>query len=270
MRRRIALGIEYDGSGFHGWQVQRGVHSVQAAVEAALASVANEPVAVTCAGRTDTGVHARLQVVHFETSADRSLRSWVLGTNSRLSSQISLRWAQWVPEHFHARYSALSRTYRYLILNSAARSALAAGRALLVHDPLDVPAMQAAAAMLVGEHDFSAFRSSECQAHSPVRQIESLTVQRRDEWLLLEVTANAFLHHMVRNIVGLLLAVGRGRAPPGRAREQLESLRRSTGEATAPAHGLYFWQVRYAAEFGLPADSAIIDNAWLPLGGPES
>ena len=261
---RIAVGIEYDGSAYCGWQVQPGAATVQAAVEAALARVADAPVAITCAGRTDAGVHARGQVAHFDAPAARRLRAWLLGTNTHLAPGIALRWARAVPDHFHARYSATARLYRYLILNRAARSALAHGRALAVHRPLDAAAMQAAGQFLVGEHDFSAFRAAECQARSPVRRLDRIEVVRQGEWLYVDVEANAFLHHMVRNIVGLLLVVGRGEAPPGRAREQLESRTRSTGAATAPAHGLYLWQVRYARQFGLPDDSAMIGPPGLP------
>jgi len=255
---RIAAGVEYDGGPYHGWQSQRQAASVQQQVELALSQVADHPIEVTCAGRTDAGVHARAQVIHFDTEAARAATAWLLGANRHLPGDISLQWARPVPAHFHARYSALKRSYRYLILNRKARSALAAGRACCVHRPLDAAAMNAAAAWLRGEHDFSAFRSSECQARSPVRRLESIEVARHGDWLRVDVTANAFLHHMVRNIVGVLLAVGRGDAPPERAREQLESRQRSSGEATAPAMGLYLWQVHYAPEFGLPGDSAMI------------
>ena len=256
---RIAAGIEYDGAAFHGWQRQPHASSVQEVVEVALGSVANCAIELTCAGRTDAGVHARGQVVHFDTVAERTARAWLFGTNSALPPEVNLRWVQPVPDDFHARYGATRRCYRYVLLNQPMRSALAAGRALVVYRPLDEAAMQAAAGDLVGEHDFSAFRAAECQARSPVRRIESLQVRRRENWVVIEVTANAFLHHMVRNIVGTLLAVGLGDAPTSRAREQLESRRRASGEATVAAHGLYLWQVDYPAKFGLPADSAIID-----------
>jgi tRNA pseudouridine38-40 synthase len=259
MRRRLAVGLEYDGGAYCGWQQQDDAASVQAALELALSRVADAPVATICAGRTDAGVHAREQVVHFDTEATRSTRAWVLGANSNLPRDISLRWALEVPAHFHARFSAQARSYRYLILNRATRSALAAGRALVAHQPLDAAAMQLGANWLIGEHDFSAFRSSECQARSPVRQLHSLRVARSGDWIAIDVTANAFLHHMVRNIVGLLLAIGQQRAAPERAREQLESRTRSSGEATAAAAGLYLWGVDYPGQFGLPADSAIID-----------
>lgn len=262
--RRLAVGIEYDGSAYSGWQLQRHAPSVQAVLEQALGRVADAPVSLTCAGRTDAGVHARAQVAHFDTEAERSLRAWLLGGNSYLPADISLRWASLVSEDFHARYSARSRSYRYLILNRATRSALAGGRALVVYQRLDESAMRAGAQLLLGEHDFSAFRSAECQARSPVRDLRALTVIRSGDWVVVDVTANAFLHHMVRNIVGLLLSIGQGRAAPERAREQLQSRERSTGEATAAAHGLYLWRVDYAEQFGLPSDSAMIDG---PIAG---
>jgi len=259
---RIAIGIEYDGRAYCGWQQQDEAPSVQETLERALSRVADAPVALTAAGRTDAGVHARIQIAHFDTMAVRSARAWLLGSNTYLPPDISLRWARPVAAHFHARFAALSRTYRYYILNRAARSALAAGRALCVYRPLDAARMQAAAQHLVGQHDFSAFRAAACQARSPVRRLEQLSVSRAGEWLTVEVTANAFLHHMVRNIVGLLVAVGVGDAAPEQALVQLESRQRSTGEATAAAHGLYLWQIRYPLAFGLPEaeyeDSAII------------
>ncbi len=259
---RIAIGIEYDGRAYCGWQQQDDAPSVQESLERALSRVADSPVALTAAGRTDAGVHARIQIAHFDTPSVRSSRAWVLGSNTYLPADISLRWARPVEAHFHARFAALSRTYRYLILNRVARSALAAGRALCVHRPLDAARMQEAALHLIGQHDFSAFRAAACQARSPVRRLEQLAVKRAGDWLTVEVTANAFLHHMVRNIVGLLIAVGLGDAPPEQALRQLESRQRSTGEATAAAHGLYLWQIRYPLAFGLPEaepdDSAII------------
>jgi tRNA pseudouridine38-40 synthase len=260
---RLAVGVEYDGRHYHGWQTQPSAPTVQSLVEQALAGIAAQPVAVVCAGRTDAGVHAAGQVVHFDTTAQRSPSAWLLGTNSVLPPDISLRWVMEVPEHFHARFSALSRCYRYWILNRRVRSALAAGRAWNIHRPLDETAMQAAAALLLGEHDFSAFRAAECQAHSPVRRMTEAAVSRHGDWLCVQLRANAFLHHMVRNIAGLLVAVGRGEQPPGHAQTLLLARDRRQGEATAPAHGLYLWQVEYPLEFGLPEDSAIID-ALLP------
>jgi tRNA pseudouridine38-40 synthase len=255
---RIALGIEYQGGGYCGWQSQQSVPSIQSALQAAVATVAAAPVQLTAAGRTDSGVHALGQVAHFDCDQQRNGAAWVLGVNSALPADISVNWAIPVAPHFHARYAATARTYRYLMLNRRARSALSAGRALLVHRPLDVASMNAAAAMLIGEHDFSAFRAAECQARSPIRLLSQLVVARHGDWVWVEVTANAFLHHMVRNMVGLLLAVGRGDAAPARAAEQLASRQRATGEATAAAQGLYLWQVHYPPAFGLPGQSAMI------------
>jgi tRNA pseudouridine38-40 synthase len=250
---RFAVGLEYDGAAFCGWQRQATLRTVQAVTEQALSRIAAEPVALVCAGRTDAGVHARAQVAHFDTHARRSTRGWVLGGNSELPADVSISWAVPVPPHFHARYSALARTYRYLILNRLARSALHARRATWIHRPLDVERMRAAAPHLIGEHDFSAFRSSECQARSPVRRLERLGIERRGDWITIEATANAFLHHMMRNLAGLLLAVGRGDAPPEWAREVLLGRDRTRSAATAPACGLYLAAVRYPAAFGLPA-----------------
>ncbi len=257
---RIALGLEYDGRRYAGWQAQAGLATIQGVTEAALARVADEPVSLTCAGRTDAGVHAVGQVAHFDTRARRSMRGWTLGANTNLPPDVSVAWAREVPESFHARYSAESRTYCYWIVNRGTRSALAAGRATLVHHPLDERRMAEAAALLIGEHDFSAFRAAECQSRSPVRRLDELAVERRGEWILVRATANAFLHHMVRNIAGLLIAVGRGRAEPHWAREVLESRDRTRGAPTAPPDGLYLRRVRYPDSFGLP--DAAGESAW--------
>jgi len=262
---RIAVGIEYDGTAYAGWQTQPSSPSVQSVIESALGGVADERVSVVCAGRTDAGVHARWQVAHFDTHAQRSTRGWTLGANTELPRDVSIAWCRPVPSHFHARYSAEARTYRYVILNRTARSALAEKRAAYVHRPLDADSMSAAAAALCGEHDFSAFRSSECQARSPVRRMEQITVARRGDWVIIDATANAFLHHMVRNIAGLLIAVGRGDAPPAWAREVLEKRDRRVGAATAPAEGLYFWAVRYSPAFDLP-DPGSDDAFWNAAG----
>ena len=249
---RIAVGVEYDGSAFAGWQSQEGQRTVQQVAEIALASIAAAPVALVCAGRTDTGVHAQGQVAHFDTDAIRPARSWVLGANSELPPDVSLSWAHTVPEHFHARYSAQARSYRYVILNRTARSALHRNRAAFVHRPLDEERMALACPALHGEHDFSAFRSAQCQAKSPVRSIERLSVRRQGDWVIIEVTANAFLHHMVRNLAGLLIAIGRGDAQPGWAQEVLAGRDRTKSAATAPPEGLCLLGVRYPGAFGLP------------------
>ncbi len=249
---RIAVGVEYDGCAFAGWQAQDGQRTVQQVTEQALARIADAPVALVCAGRTDTGVHAQGQVAHFDTEATRRARSWVLGANSELPADVSLAWAHAVPEHFHARYSAQARTYRYLILNRAARSGLHRNHAAFIHRPLDEARMAQACPALHGEHDFTAFRSSQCQAKSAVRRIEHLSVHRQDCWVVIEVTANAFLHHMVRNIAGLLIAIGRGDAEPAWAAEVLAGRDRTRSAATAPPQGLCLTGVRYPAAFGLP------------------
>jgi len=249
---RIALGLEYDGTRFVGWQSQAGLTSIQAAAEAAVSRVADEAVALTCAGRTDAGVHALGQVAHFDTAAHRTPRGWVLGANTHLPAEVSVTWACEVAEPFHARYSATARTYRYYICNRDTRAALAARRATMIHRPLEAGRMREAAAALLGEHDFSAFRSAECQSRTPVRRVEALSVARSADWVLIEITANAFLHHMVRNIAGLLIAIGQGKCGIGRVREVLESRDRSAGAATAPPDGLYLWRVHYPAALGLP------------------
>ncbi len=252
---RIAVGLEYDGSAYAGWQRQPALATIQPLLEQAFGRVAAEAVALACAGRTDAGVHACGQVAHFDTRALRSARSWVLGANSELPADVSVSWAMPVPAHFHARYSAQARTYRYLILNRLARPALAAARATWVHRTLDEGLMAQAASMLEGEHDFSAFRSAECQAKSPIRRLERVSVERHGDWVVIEATANAFLHHMMRNIAGLLIAVGKTEAPPAWAQEVLEGRDRTRSAATDPAAGLYLLAVRYPEAFGLPRAS---------------
>ncbi|MEO8307148.1 MAG: tRNA pseudouridine(38-40) synthase TruA [Pseudomonadota bacterium] len=258
---RFAAGVEYDGGAFSGWQRQVGLSTVQSQLETALSQVLDHSTSITAAGRTDAGVHARCQVVHFDTDAQRGERALVLGTNTSLPATIAVRWARAVPDHFHARYSASARTYRYCILNRPVRPALAAGRVAFVYKPLQEQAMAEAGLLLLGTHDFSAFRAAECQAKSPVRNLLQLRVQRHGEFILLEVTANAFLHHMVRNIAGLLIHVGAGEAAPELAREVLSGRNRRLAPATAPAAGLYLWRVQYPAVFGLPDDSDIMLSA---------
>ncbi len=249
---RVAIGLEYHGGGYVGWQAQAGLPTIQGVVEAALGRVAAQPVEVTCAGRTDAGVHAVGQVAHFDADALRTPRGWTLGANTNLPADVSVTWAQEVPAEFHARHRAESRTYCYLICNRGVRSALAADRAAVVHRRLDEERMSEAARELLGEHDFSAFRAAECQARTPVRRLHELTVERQGDWIAIQATANAFLHHMVRNIAGLLIAVGCAEAAPAWAREVLESRDRTRGAATAPPGGLYLWSVRYPPAFALP------------------
>lgn len=253
---RIALGIEYDGTDYVGWQRQKSGTGVQALLEKALHRVANEPVETVCAGRTDAGVHASAQVVHFDTAAQRSERSWLLGVNASLPDDVNVRWAQAVSDDFHARFSAVSRSYRYLILNRLARSGLNARRAWWIHETLDDRAMQEAADDLVGRHDFSAFRAAGCQASTPMREILALTVDRREDWLILSVTANAFLQHMVRNITGTLVEVGKGVRSPGWVRQVLANRDRKQGGMAAPPHGLELVNVTYPQEFALPQDGS--------------
>ncbi len=250
---RIALGIEYDGSRFLGWQTQPGGGAVQDAVERALGAIADTEVKVTCAGRTDAGVHACEQVVHFDAPVERPDSAWVRGVNAMLPEAVAVLWSCRVADDFHARYSAFSRTYRYVLLNRPMRPALAAGRAGWFHQPLDVDAMRTAAACLLGEQDFSAFRSSECQAKSPVRTIDRLEVTRRDERIDVSIRANAVLHHMVRNLVGSLVYVGAGRKPATWLREVLESRDRGRAAPTFAPQGLYLESVGYAPQWGLPA-----------------
>lgn len=262
---RFAAGLEYDGRAYSGWQIQPGLNTIQDVVQRAFSRVADSPVECTCAGRTDAGVHALAQVVHFDSTAVRSERGWRLGANSYLPSDVSVAWVRAVADHFHARFGARARSYRYLILNRDSRSALAFGRATWERRPLDVSRMQAAAQVLIGEHDFSAFRAIECQSKSPLRNVESLVVTRRDEWVTLEITANAFLHHMVRNIAGLLMSVGHGESAPERVAAVLASRDRKANAATAPPDGLYLAAVRYPPEFSLPGPAGGAD-----AGGPAA
>ncbi|HOX72406.1 MAG: tRNA pseudouridine(38-40) synthase TruA [Dokdonella sp.] len=251
---RIALGIEYDGTDFLGWQRLSHGPTVQGAVEEALSYVADHPVAVTCAGRTDAGVHARCQVVHFDSDAARTERGWMLGTNSRLPSTVAVRWAARVDADFHARYAALGRRYRYSILNRAARPALDARYVAWERQPLDAEAMQRASAALIGENDFSAFRTIACQARTPFRNVHSIRIARIDDRVVIDIAANAFLHHMVRNIVGSLLPVGRGEQAESWIAELLAGRERRLAGPTASASGLCFVSPVYPSRHGLPAE----------------
>lgn len=250
---RFAAGLEYDGTGYAGWQVQSHAPSVQGALNAAIAAVADHAVSTLAAGRTDAGVHATAQVVHFDSHAVRSNRSWLLGINSNLPDDIAVRWVVPVPDHFHARHAALSRTYCYFISLAPVRPALARHRAWWVREPLEPVAMQAAAARLAGEHDFSAFRGAGCQAKSPVRRLDVLDVRPVDGGLWVVARATGFLHHMVRNLVGTLVAVGRGEREPASVSSLLAGRDRRLAPPTAPPQGLYLAAVDYPAEYGLPA-----------------
>ncbi|MBL4761831.1 MAG: tRNA pseudouridine(38-40) synthase TruA [Methylophaga sp.] len=253
---RIALGVEYDGTKFAGWQVQPEQRTVQGCLELALAVVANHSVKTVAAGRTDSGVHALQQVVHFETTVNRDERNWVLGLNTNLPNDINVIWAKPVADDFSARFSALNRSYRYLILNRVSRSAIHADKMWWLFSPLNVERMQAAADMLVGHHDFSSFRAKLCQAHSPIKTVEKIQVSRRGDCIAIDVKAQSFLHHMVRNLVGVLVPIGEGRKPIEWAQQVLESRDRSHGGITSPPQGLYFINVEYPKEYSLPTVSA--------------
>lgn len=249
---RYALGIEYDGSGFQGWQRLSHGASVQAAVEAALSFVVDHPLEVVCAGRTDSGVHARCQVVHFDTGAVRTPYALQQGGNSRLPGGVAVLWCQPMPQDFHARYSARARRYRYTILNRKIRPAMQREYLTWERQPLDAEAMHRAAQALLGEHDFSAFRTVHCQAPHPNRNVHDISVRREDDRVIVEVQANAFLHHMVRNFVGSLLPVGRGERPEAWVGELLAGRDRIVAGPTAPSNGLVFLGPRYPREWGLP------------------
>ena len=253
---RIALGVEYDGSRFHGWQTQADVPTVQEALETAVSNVADHPVIVHCAGRTDAGVHGYGQVVHFDTQARREPRAWVLGSNVHAPYGLSVQWARAMPERFHARFSARRRRYRYVILNRPVRPAVLHGRVSFERKRLDAQAMHRAGQYLLGEHDFSAFRAAACQAERPVRTLHRLTVARNGDFVVLDVEANAFLHHMVRNIAGTLIAVGRGERPEAWVGEVLKSADRRRAGPTAAPDGLYFMGVGYPEAFAVPENEA--------------
>ncbi|TAK90899.1 MAG: tRNA pseudouridine(38-40) synthase TruA [Burkholderiaceae bacterium] len=253
---KIALGIEYDGFPWHGWQSQPDGCTVQDQLEAALSRFADEPVRVHCAGRTDTGVHALGQVVHLETEKLRENHAWVRGVNAHLPDSIAVRWALPVADDFHARFSATGRSYEYWLYNHPVRSALHVNRTGWTHTPLDTGRMAEAAQSLLGTHDFSAFRSSECQAKSPVRTLHQLDIARFGDLIRLRLSADAFLHHMVRNIVGTLIYIGSGRQPAAWAAEILESRNRIRAAPTFAAAGLYLTQVEYPRHFGIPSQAA--------------
>lgn len=263
--KRIALGIQYDGSGWRGWQTQPGGGTVQDTLESALKRFALVELRTTCAGRTDAGVHAVEQVVHFDTTLDRETFSWVRGVNAFLPPSVAVRWACEVPgdeeggkNGFHARFSAVSRTYQYLIYNHPVRSPLQTGRAGWVFRPLNIELMRRAASFLIGEHDFSAFRAAECQAKSPVRLMHSIGIEQRAELVVLTLSANAFLHHMVRNIVGSLVVVGTGNQPPEWVAEVLAARDRSRAAPTFMPDGLYLVRIGYDAHWGLPQQASCL------------
>lgn len=248
---RIALGVEYDGSQYHGWQAQTGLHTVQQVIENALARVADSSISVVCAGRTDTGVHATNQIIHFDCDKERSIRSWIHGANSYLPKDVCVKWGREMPDEFHARYSAISRRYRYVIYNSSIRPGLLRGNVTWQYRQLDHRSMHTASQHLLGENDFTSFRSMECQSNTPMRNVLNLEVTRKGDLIMIDITANAFLHHMVRNIAGVLIAVGSGKKNIPWVKEILLAKDRRLGAETAPPYGLYLVKVNYPKEFSV-------------------
>lgn len=257
---KIALGLEYDGSGFCGWQSQPGGCGVQDALEQALRGIAGESLRVHAAGRTDTGVHALSQVVHFETAVQRPESAWVRGCNTLLPAGVSILWARRVADDFHARFSAQGRHYRYVLLNRPVRPGLFASRVGWFHVPLNLEKMREGAAYLLGEHDFSAFRAAGCQAKSPVKHLRQLALQRSGDNLVFDLAANGFLHHMVRNIVGCLVYVGKGRYPPEWIADLLQQADRTRAAPTFSPDGLYFTGVDYDPKWNLPGTVSLLNS----------
>jgi tRNA pseudouridine38-40 synthase len=251
---RVACRVEYDGRSYSGWQAQPHlpVDTVQETLEAALSQVAAQPLRCHCAGRTDTGVHGFAQIVHFDDPVGRSPKSWVHGTNASLPPSVRVHWAVAVAEEFHARFSALSRRYRYIIVNSAIRPALLTGLATWQRLPLDAGLMHTESQSLLGEQDFSAFRAASCQSPTPMRNVQQISVSRSGDLIAIDITANAFLHHMVRNIAGALMAVGCGKQQPGWLGELLVAGDRTQAADTAAPDGLYLLSVDYDERWGLP------------------
>ncbi|MDO8457567.1 MAG: tRNA pseudouridine(38-40) synthase TruA [Burkholderiaceae bacterium] len=259
---RIALGISYSGSGYEGWQSQLSRNTVQDKLELALTRFAVQPIRVMCAGRTDAGVHALMQVAHFDTPVQREAASWVRGTNAFLPDDIAVQWARHVPDTFHSRGSAIARRYAYVVLESPVRPSVEAKRVGWVYRPLDGAAMQEAIAHLMGEHDFSSFRAAQCQAKSPVKTISRIEISQRAGYWRFEFEANAFLHHMIRNIMGCLLAIGQGRYPPDWLAEVVAARNRKVAAPTFSPDGLYFLGPVYEDHHGLPDRTPAYD--WLP------
>ena len=252
---KIALGIEYAGYNYYGWQKQSISPTIQETVESALSDIANEIVNVYCAGRTDTGVHAIQQVIHFETLSVREPHSWILGANSKLPKDISVIWALNVDDNFHARYAAENRTYQYLILNRRSRPAILNGLITWECQQLDFKKMVEASKCLLGQHDFTSFRAASCQAKSPIRTVHKLEINKIEDYFVITICANGFLHHMVRNIVGVLVPIGDGRQPVSWALDVLESRDRTQGGVTSPPEGLYFVNAHYPTEYAFPTVS---------------
>lgn len=248
---RMVLGLEYDGSGFAGWQWQTGRRTVQAVLEQALSCVADQPISVICAGRTDAGVHALEQIVHFDTAAVRPPHAWLLGGNSHLPEDVRIQWVQPAVGDFHARYSAIARFYRYIICNRPVKSALARHQTTWHYAQLDAQVMHDAAQHLIGDHDFSSFRAQGCQSKSPCRILHFIDVYRQEERVIMDICANAFLHHMVRNIAGVLMAIGAGKQPVDWPLKLLEVKNRTMAATTAPPDGLYLGGVFYPQPYGI-------------------
>ena len=249
---KLALGIEYDGSRYYGWQRQQEVRSVQEKLEKALSKVANHPVSVFCAGRTDAGVHGTGQVVHFETTSPRADGAWTLGVNANLPEDIAVRWVKAVPDEFHARFSATARRYRYLIYNQRLRPAILGRGVTHFYHPLDAEKMHRAGQCLLGENDFTSFRAVQCQSRTPWRNVMHLNVTRQGAFVIVDIKANAFVHHMVRNIVGSLMEIGCGNQPEDWMATLLAAKDRTLAAATARAEGLYLVAVDYPSHFALP------------------
>jgi len=263
--RRLAVGIEYDGTRYAGWQHQPGLATIQDSVQKALSAVADHPVTVAAAGRTDAGVHACGQIAHFDTRAERPVRGWVLGANSNLPPDIAINWAMEVEPSFHARYTAQGRSYRYCMLRRATRPAILRDRVCWTRATLHVEAMHDAAQALVGEHDFSSFRAVECQSTTALRHVDAITVRGEGPLVVMEISANSYLHHMVRNIAGTLMQVGAGERPPAWVAEILAARDRSRAGITAPASGLYLWRVRYPPSLQIP--EPVASRPWAMIAG---
>ena len=257
---RLALAVSYNGQAYQGWQSQLSGQTVQDQLETALGKFSGHKVSTLCAGRTDAGVHALMQIVHFDTELDRSLVSWVRGTNAFLPRDIAVEWAHAVPAEFHCRASALSRRYAYILLASPVRPSVDTGRVGWMFYPLDIEPMRAAATLLLGEHDFTSFRASACQALSPVKALTRIDISQRGAYWRFEFEANAFLHHMIRNIMGCLLAVGQGKKQPTWLREVLLARNRDAAAPTFSPDGLYFLGPRYAPHWGLPERTPAFDG----------
>lgn len=255
---RVALGIEYNGSGFYGWQKQAsGVPTIEGHLEDAISKIANEPIKLFCAGRTDADVHATGQVVHFDTRAKRHIDAWIWGGNTQLPPSIVVRWAKMVDYHFHARFTATARRYRYVIFNHPVRPAILDKKVSWSYYPLDIARINEAGAYLLGEQDFSSFRSSQCNSKTPMRCVTDFQCWRTGDYVIFEIEANAFLHHMVRNIAGVLLRIGSGLMPPDWMQSVLAAKSRRMAAETASPHGLYLIQVRYPEQYRFPVSSSL-------------